>query len=71
MSDKDKLLLEVNKAICNNLKALEQDSVLNKIKEEIKDNTYFIDETTEKEGIDFETVEKIIDKYMAESENKE
>ena len=24
MSDKDKLLLEVNKAICNNLKALEQ-----------------------------------------------
>lgn len=25
MSDKDKLLLEVNKAICNNLKALEQD----------------------------------------------
>lgn len=26
MSDKDKLLLEVNKAICNNLKALEQSS---------------------------------------------
>ena len=26
MSDKDKLLLEVNKAICNNLKALEQDN---------------------------------------------
>lgn len=26
MSDKDKLLLEVNKAICNNIKALEQDS---------------------------------------------
>ena len=26
MSDKDKLLLEVNKAICNNLKALEQES---------------------------------------------
>ena len=25
MSDKDKLLLEVNKAICNNLKALEQE----------------------------------------------
>jgi len=25
MSDKDKLLLEVNKAICNNLKALQQD----------------------------------------------
>ena len=26
ISDKDKLLLEVNKAICNNLKALEQES---------------------------------------------
>ena len=45
--------------------------VLNKIKDEIKDNTYFINETTEKEGIDFETVEKIIDKYKSESEGKE
>lgn len=45
--------------------------VFDKIKEEIKDNTYFINETTEKEGIDFETVEKIIDKYRAESEDKE
>ena len=45
--------------------------VLDKIKEEIKDNTYFINETTEKEGIDFETVEKIINKYKAESEVKE
>ena len=26
MSDKDKLLLEVNKAICNNLKSLESES---------------------------------------------
>ena len=26
LSDKDKLLLKVNKAICNNLKALEQES---------------------------------------------
>lgn len=42
--------------------------VLDKIKEEIRDNTYFINEITEKEGIDFETVEKIIDKYKAESE---
>ena len=41
----------------------EQDSILDKIKEEIQDNTYFINEVTEKEGIDFETVEKIIDKY--------
>lgn len=40
--------------------------VLEKIKEEIKDNTYFINGTTEKEGIDFETVEKIIDKYRKE-----
>lgn len=42
--------------------------VLDKIKEEIRDNTYFINEITEKEGIDFETVEKIIDKYKVESE---
>ena len=46
----------------------QENTILNKIKEEIKDNTYFINETTEKEGIDFETVEKIIDKYRAESE---
>ena len=26
MSDKDKLLLDVNKAVCNNLKALESES---------------------------------------------
>jgi len=50
------------------IKALEQEPILDKIKEEIKENTYFINETTEKEGIDFETVEKIIDKYKAESE---
>ena len=31
MSDKDKLLLEVNKAICNNLKALNQESCEDKI----------------------------------------
>ena len=43
--------------------------VLEKIKDEIKDNTYFINETTEKEGIDFETVKNIIDKYKAESED--
>ena len=35
MSDKDKLLLEVNKAICNNLKALEQESTLDKVKTKI------------------------------------
>lgn len=70
ISDKDKLLLEVNKAICNNLKALEQDSILDQIKEEIQDNTYFINEVTEKESIDFETVEKIIDKYRLEGRNE-
>lgn len=42
--------------------------VFDKIKDEIKDNTYFINETTEKEGIDYETVEKIINKHKAESE---
>ena len=46
----------------------EQEPIFDKIKEEIKDNTYFINETTEKEGIDYETVEKIIDKYRTESE---
>ena len=30
MSDKDKLLLEVNKAICDNLKAIEQELFMNK-----------------------------------------
>lgn len=47
------------------------DDVLEKIRDEIKNNTYFINETTEKEGIDFETVEKIINKYKAESEVEE
>lgn len=42
--------------------------VLDKIREEIRDNTYFINEITEKEGIDLETVEKILDKYKSESE---
>lgn len=42
--------------------------VLNKIIDEIKQNTYFVNEITEKEGIDFETIEKIIDKYKRESE---
>lgn len=53
------------------IQALEQEPILDKIKNEIKDNTYFINETTEKEGIDFETVEKIIDKYKAERRDKE
>ena len=57
------------KEVCDlAIKALEQEDVLEKIKDEIKDNTYFINETTEKEGIDFETVEKIIDKYKAKNE---
>ncbi len=42
--------------------------VLDKIIEEIMDNTYFINELTEKEGIDFEIVENIIDKYRAKWE---
>lgn len=53
------------------IKTSQQEPVLDKIKEEIKDNTYFINETTEKEGIDFETVEKIIDKYKAEIDKEE
>jgi len=57
--------------LTNEEKIVVINDVLDKIKEEIKDNTYFINETTEKEGIDFETVEKIINKYKAESEDKE
>lgn len=45
-----------------------QETILNKIKEEIRDKTYFINEINEEEGIDFKTVEKIIDKYKAERE---
>ena len=41
MSDRDKLLLEVNKAICNNLKALEQQPILDKIKAEILDEAEY------------------------------
>lgn len=37
MSDKDKLLLEVNKAICNNLKVLEQEPILDKIRAIVDD----------------------------------
>jgi len=54
--------------IAVNMQKSEVNDVLDKIREEIKDNTYFINETTEKEGIDYETVEKIIDKYKAETE---
>lgn len=61
----------VDEAIDYAIQALEQEPILDKIKEEIKDNTYFINETTEKEGIDFETVEKIIDKYKVERSNTE
>lgn len=57
---------EYHKALDMAIQALEKEHILDKIKEEIKDNTYFINETTEKEGINFETVEKIIDKYKVE-----
>ena len=39
VSDKDKLLLEVNKAICNNLKALEQEPCEDAISREAVINT--------------------------------
>ena len=67
-SDAEEFAREFNEILDLAIKALEQEPILDKIKEEIKDNTYFINETTEKEGIDFETVEKIIDKYKAKSE---
>lgn len=69
ISDKDKLLLEVNKAICNNLKALEQDSILDQIKEEIEQieiNGHIRDVECFSAGIN--AVLKIIDKYKVESE---
>lgn len=114
MSDKDKLLLEVNKAICNNLKALEQEltmdeviltkeeygelvssefdngytkgyrealeqePVLDNIRAEIWDLQYGDEERnmTDKNRVDaynnaIRQVIEIIDKYKAESEDKE
>ena len=61
LSDKDKLLLEVNKAICNNLKALEQESILDKIRTEII-------ELRSKQNVGVLECLDIIDKYKAESE---
>jgi len=46
------------------MQALDQESILNKIKEEIRDHAYCINERTGKEGVYFETVEEIIDKYI-------
>ena len=60
ISDKDKLLLEVNKAICDNLKALEQESILDKIRYEVLEYIDDIDIAYEICGI--------FDKYSAESE---
>ena len=82
MSDKDKLLLEVNKAICNNLKALEQESVLDKIRAEIiekfgncsicewfEDYDYEENNISEYQSVgDISNIIEIIDKYKAESE---
>ena len=60
VSDKDKLLLEVNKAICDNLKALEQESILDKIRYEVLEYIDDIDIAYEICGI--------FDKYSVESE---
>ncbi len=60
VSDKDKLLLEVNKAICDNLKALEQESILDKIRYEVLE---YIDDI----DIAYEICD-IFDKYSVESE---
>lgn len=40
LSDKDKLLLEVNKAICNNLKALEQEPKWIPVSERLPEQPY-------------------------------
>jgi len=52
MSDKDKLLLEVNKAICNNLKALEQDPCEDAISRQAVLDTFGLSEKTRKYGGD-------------------
>lgn len=83
MSDKDKLLLEVNKAIRDNLKALEQEPFMNKAcisskvckhdKEVVLDKiSAEIEEEQTYDGIyiDRAYVLEIIDKYKAESEDK-
>lgn len=46
------------------MQALDLESILNKIKEEIRDHAYCINERTGKEGVYFETVEEIIDKHI-------
>ena len=70
MSDKDKLLLEVNKAICNNLNALEHEqiSALDKIRAEIIERDRTV-KAVRSDNCCFFTAEEvleIIDKYMAE-----
>ena len=61
MSDKDKLLLEVNKAICNNLKALEQDPKWITVSERLpkQDDEYLC--TVQTHDID---TDKVIDEYI-------
>lgn len=72
MSDKDKLLLEVNKAICNNLKALEQEPI---DKSAMMYEIYMegVNMTGEYQGcwVRFKDIEKIVNKYMAESKVEE
>ena len=50
MSDKDKLLLEVNKAICNNIKALEQPCEDAVSRQAVLDNAYAYGNGLEPEG---------------------
>ena len=86
ISDKDKLLLEVNKAICNNLKALEQEPFINKpcvsqgacqyhtgmVLDKIKAEIKALTDGTEPEHIWNVDVFDIIDKYRTqESEGRE
>ena len=81
MSDKNKLLLEVNKAICDNLKALEQEPFMNKTCVSNKvcehDKKVVLDkiraeieeaQTYDCIYIDRAYVLEIIDKYKTESE---
>ena len=85
MSDKNKLLLEVNKAICDNLKELEQEPFINKACVSNKvcehDKEVVLDKIRTdiqrlrdcscycSDGV-IDDVEDIIDKYKAESEVK-
>lgn len=64
MSDKDKLLLEVNKAICNNLKALVQqpcEGMRDATEEERKSTKDYINSISKPTGLQFDDIYEELD----------